>query len=500
MKLTSILIDTPGADVARDAEVSGIAYDSRRVKPGYAFFAVPGMKEDGRRYIPQALANGASAVIAASAAILPEEVGFAVVPHPRRALSQASAVFFGHPSRELAIVGVTGTKGKTTTCHLVKSVLDVCGEKTGLIGTVHNIVGGEERPVTGTTPESADLQSLYREMVSKGCTAAAMEVSSHALELCRVEDILFDAAVFTNMGWDHLDFHGTMDAYASAKARLFRLLGKTYGAKARALPATAAVNADDPYAGSFVAAAAGRVVLYGLGKSAEVRAEDIAMDSMGTGFTLVMGAFREKVRTVLLGRFNVYNALAAAAAAYGLGFDKHLIASGLESAKAVKGRVELVKGSGRFSVWVDYAHTPESLRDILTLAREMTGNRVIVVFGCGGDRDKGRRPVMGRIAGDIADFTVIADDNPRTEDPGQILDQIEAGVKESRGKDAYRRVGDRRLAISEAVSMALPGDVVVVAGKGHETYQVFGDKTVHFDDAEEARNAILARAAKEGQP
>jgi UDP-N-acetylmuramoyl-L-alanyl-D-glutamate--2,6-diaminopimelate ligase len=506
MKLSELLRDSPGASVLRDAYVTGIAYDSRAVKPGNAFFAIVGFKEDGRRYIPQALEKGASAVVTVfepggvlpDGTVLPDRIGAASVQDPRRALSGASAAFYGYPSRELAVVGITGTKGKTTTCHVMKSVLDACGEKSGLIGTVHNVVGDEERPVTRTTPESADLHSLHREMVTKGCTAVAMEVSSHALELCRVEDILFDAAVFTNMGWDHLDFHGTMESYAEAKARLFQLLGKAAGAKQRKLPLTAAINADDPYAELFAKRAEGRVVLYGLGQNAEVRAVDVAADSRGTDLTLVMGTYKKRIRTSLLGRFNVYNLLAAAATAYGLGFDCGSIARGLEAARGVRGRVELVDGAQPYSVWVDYAHTPESLRDILSLAREMAGNRVIAVVGCGGDRDKGRRPVMGKIAGDMADYTVLTDDNPRTEDPDEILDQIEEGIKASRGKDAYTRIRDRRLAINEAIERALPGDIVVLAGKGHETYQAFKDETVHFDDAEEARKAIRTRASKEG--
>ncbi|MGI6663113.1 MAG: UDP-N-acetylmuramoyl-L-alanyl-D-glutamate--2,6-diaminopimelate ligase [Bacillota bacterium] len=506
MRLSTVLKDMPGSEVIRDAEITGIAYDSRTVSRGHAFFAIPGLKDDGRRYIPHALSRGASAVVTnlggafreTGALGVPEETGLAVVKDPRRALSSAASCYYGYPSRALTVIGITGTKGKTTTCHLIRSVLEACGQKTGLIGTVHNIVGDEERPVTRTTPESLELQSLLSEMVAKECQAATMEVSSHALDLCRVEDILFDAAVFTNIGWDHLDFHGTIEAYAGAKARLFELLQKSRGLKKKERPLVAAINADDDYAPLFREKATGRVVAYGLGDDAEVRAEDVRTDPRGTSFTLVCGKTRRKVRSVLIGRFNVLNSLAAASVAYGFGFDLDDIARGLESAKSVRGRVELVPGSDRFSVWVDYAHTPESLRNILALAREMTTGRVIVVFGCGGDRDAGRRPVMGKLAGDMADLVVITNDNPRTEDEDKILDDIESGLKESRGGSSYLRIKDRRAAINEAIGRARPGDVVVLAGKGHETYQIIGEETHHFDDAEEARKAILAASGRDG--
>jgi len=506
MRLSTLLKDMPGSEVVRDAEISGIAYDSRAISPGYAFFAIPGFKDDGRRFIPQALNRGASAVVTclndafpeAGALGLSESAGLALVKDPRRALSSAAAVFYGYPSRDLTVVGITGTKGKTTTCHLVRSVLESCGLRTGLIGTVHNIVGDEVRPVTRTTPESSDLQALLREMVSRDCRAVTMEVSSHALELYRVEDIFFDAAVFTNLGWDHLDFHGTMEAYARAKARLFELLGKTRGAKRADRPLVASVNCDDEYSSLFRERAAGRVVTYGLREGAEVRAEDIETGPRGTSFTMVCGKERLRLRTRLIGRFNVYNALAAASVGYGFGFEPVDIVRGLESAESVRGRVELVPGTDRFSVWVDYAHTPESLQNILALARDLSAGKVIVVFGCGGDRDRSRRPAMGRLAGDMADLVIITNDNPRTEDEDRILDDIEAGLKESRGKSSYLRIKDRREAINEAIRRAGKGDVVVIAGKGHETYQIIGDKAYHFDDAEEARKAILAAGEGSG--
>lgn len=494
MRLKDLLKDVEGARLVRDAAVSGIAYDSRAVKPGDTFFAVPGTEMDGRKFIPDAVAKGASAVVTLSPEGIPRgvtrETGFVHVPDVRRALSQASNTLFGEPSKRLLVVGVTGTKGKTTTCHLVKSVLDAAGEKTGLIGTVHSIVGEEERPGHRTTPESTDLCSLMRDMVDAGSTAVTMEVSSHALVLLRVEDVLFDAAVLTNIGRDHLDFHKTMEDYAGAKMRLFGMLSRSKGAKARSAGPVAAVNADDAYAASFLKATTVPAVTYGMGKSAGLRATRVQPTSSGTTFTLNAGGKREQVRIALPGSFNVYNALAAAAVAFGLGFDLGVIAGGLNSAKGVRGRVEVVSGDAPYTVWVDYSHNPDSLENILTLARQVTSSKVIVVFGCGGDRDRGKRPIMGKIGGDLADLAIITSDNPRRESEEQILDDIEAGIRVSRGASSFLRIRDRREAINEAVRRAEPGDVVILAGKGHETYQEFADRTVHFDDAEVARLAI----------
>jgi UDP-N-acetylmuramoyl-L-alanyl-D-glutamate--2,6-diaminopimelate ligase len=498
MRLSDILRETGGVRLVRDASMTGIAYDSRAVKPGFLFVAIPGTELDGRKFIPEAARMGASAVVTEGEGVpdgVGADMGFAAVPDARRALSQASNLFYGEPSKSLLVVGVTGTKGKTTTCHLVKSVLDECGEETGLIGTVHNIVGDEERPVQRTTPESTDLASLMREMVDVGSTAVTMEVSSHALALYRVEDVVFDAAVFTNIGRDHLDFHRTMEDYAGSKRRLFEMLEKSRR-KGRGGP-VAALNADDPYAGFFAQGLKDPAVTYGLSPRAHVWADGIALGRTGTEFTAAFGGRREGVRLALPGQFNVYNALAAAAVAFGLGKDPARIAEGLSAARRVRGRVEVVPGPGDYSVWVDYAHTPESLKDILDLARETTGSRVIAVFGCGGDRDSGKRPVMGRIAGDIADLTIITDDNPRTEDEDRILDQIEAGISESIGASRFLRIKDRREAIIEAIGRAHPGDIVVLAGKGHETYQQFKDRTVHFDDVEEALSAMRSRSRTE---
>lgn len=472
-----------------DVDIAGIAYDSRAVRSGYVFFAIPGTMQDGRRFIPDAAAKGAVAVVTESPRggklAVPPGVVPVLVPHARRALSRASSLFYGEPSKSLAVVGVTGTKGKTTTCHMVKSVLDACGEKTGLIGTIHNIVGDEERPVTRTTPESTDLHSLMREMVDLGSTAATMEVSSHALALGRVEDLRFRAAVLTNVGRDHLDFHGTVENYAGAKRRLFEMLPEG---------GVAVLNRDEPMYEFFREAVRVPLVTYGLAGGAEVTAGGLRMDGNGSEFDLRAGGRSEKVRLGLPGRFNIYNALAAAAAAYGMGKDLAAIARGLSGTPGVRGRVEVVKAPGDFAVWVDYAHTPESLENILSLAREVAKGRVIAVFGCGGDRDSGKRPEMGKIAGDIADYVVITDDNPRTEDEDQILDQLEEGLRASAHASGFSRKKDRAEAIRLAVEMAGPGDIVVIAGKGHETYQEFRDCVIDFDDASVAAKAMRERA------
>lgn len=491
MRLTEILKETAGAAIRGDAEVSGVAYDSRSVRPGYVFFAIIGTALDGRKFIPNAVARGATAVVTEAAGAdssgLQQGVAFATVPDARRALSQASAIFFGQPSKHLTVVGVTGTKGKTTTCHMVKAVMDTCGEKTGLIGTIHNIVGNEERPVSRTTPESADIHSLMNDMIQAGSTAVTMEVSSHALALKRVEDIRFRAATLTNIGRDHLDFHGSVENYAAAKRHLFEMLEDG---------GVGVLNRDETYYEFFRRGTPVRTVSYGLLTGAEVAASGLSMDGDGSSFLLHLGGRRERVSLKLPGRFNVYNALAAAATAYGLGKDPAAIAAGLSGTAPVRGRAEVVNGPGDFTVWVDYAHTPESLRDILGLAREVTKGRVIAVFGCGGDRDSGKRPAMAKIAGDIADYVVITDDNPRTEDEDRILDQIEEGLRRSANASCFSRVKDRRQAIYLAVGLAGQGDIIVVAGKGHETYQQFKDATLDFDDVLVAGEAMRDRAGR----
>lgn len=491
MRLSDILSGLPGARVIRDCNVTGVTYDSRLVEPGSAFVAVTGTRLDGHSFVPGAVQAGAGGIIAERDVSVPAHTGFAIVADSRKALSWVSMRFYGHPSRELLVAGVTGTKGKTTTCHLLKHVLDAAGEAAGLVSTAGNLVGCQERPVSRTTPESSDLQRLLREMVQAGCSAAVVEVSSHALSLHRANDVLFDVAILTNIGRDHLDFHLTMEDYIAAKGRLFSMVSRRTRDKARVLPSVSVINMDDPYYSEFASLAATGLVTYGLAADALIRASDIRSDQRGSSFNLFFGHRKEEIRLSLPGAFNVYNALAAAAAGFGLGLPVDAIVQGLESARGVRGRAQLIDEAKEFAVVVDYAHTPESLGDILSASREVSQGRLIAVFGCGGDRDKGKRPLMGKIAGDLCDVVVITNDNPRTEDEDQILDQIEEGIGRS-SCASYLRIKDRREAIFEAIGRARPGDTVVIAGKGHETSQTFKDKIVHFDDAEVAREAILS--------
>ncbi len=494
MLLSLLLRGLSNAQLVRDCEITGISYDSREVKPGDLFVAIKGYKQDGHDFVADALSKGASGVVVEHIVRIPQDKGIAIVEDARFALSHLACAFYGNPSRDLLVVGVTGTKGKTTTCHMVKDMLDSMGYSTGLLGTVHNIIGEEVRPCKHTTPESPDLLSMQREMVEKGCTAVVMEVSSHALALDRVAHVEFDVAVFTNIGSDHLDFHGTIDNYIDAKGKLFESLPRTPARPERNLP-FAVINNDDPFSDYFLSKAPEMSITYGLEQPSDVRATDVEVGSRGSSFSISYGGKTIRTQINLPGRFNIYNALAASAVSLGLGSDLYEVAEVLPRLSGVRGRAELVSGTEEYAVWVDYAHTPESLKDILDTARQVADNRVIVVFGCGGDRDKFKRPVMGRISGEIADVVIITNDNPRTEDQEEILDQIEAGVNEvKRAKPGlvFERISDRGKAIARAISFAQKGDVVVIAGKGHETYQILGDRVVSFDDAEVARNVIEA--------
>lgn len=492
MLLSCMLRGLKGACLVQDCDVTGIAYDSRDVRPGFLFVAIKGYKLDGHAFVEDAFSRGASGVVVQDRLYVPPGKGLAVVDDSRFALSHLAYEFYGRPSKDLLAVGITGTKGKTTTCHMVKDILEALGYSTGLIGTVHNIVGDEYRPVRRTTPESLDLLGMLREMSDKGCTAVTMEVSSHALFLSRVCHVAFDVAVFTNIGTDHLDFHGTLDNYVQAKGRLFETLGckPVQAPKTKSL---AVLNRDDRFCDYFMSITHADIITYGFSEDAHVRAEDPVTGPKGSEFTLCFSGKKQRAAIPLPGRFNISNALAASSVGLSLGMDLKAVAGALSKLKGVRGRAELVPESSEFAVWVDYAHTPESLKDILMTARDVTENRVIAVFGCGGDRDKHKRPLMGKIAGQIADVVVITDDNPRTEDEDQILDQIETGVREAAEANpnlVYQRIRDRRKAIFRAISLAHKGDIVVLAGKGHETYQVFKNETVHFDDVEEAGKAI----------
>lgn len=496
MLLSQLILGLEGASLIKDRDVSSVTWDSRLAVPGSLFVAISGFQADGHDFIEDALKKGAVGVVAEKNVPLPVDIGFALVQNSRVALSHISSIFFGHPDRELLVIGVTGTKGKTTVTHMIKTLLDQAGLETGLIGTVHNIVGDKVVPCTHTTPESFEIQGLLREMVDSGCRAVSMEVSSHALSLHRVDHIKFDVAAFTNIGRDHLDFHGTLEGYVAAKKKLFEMVSPEH----RNIPGSidccpfVVLNADDNFYDEFKRASKVSTIDYGFSAKASVRAEDLTMNSTGSRFMLCYGDDKAECSIGLPGRFNVQNALCAAAVGLGLGYSCHEVASFLGKVKGVPGRAQIVNFKGDFTIWVDYSHTPESLENILSTARQTTNSRVIVVFGCGGNRDRGKRPMMGRIARRLADYAIITDDNPRQESEDAILDDIEEGLKdasEERPGFAYERIKDRRSAIERAIELARPGDLVVLAGKGHETYQIFKDRTIHFDDAEEALKAVV---------
>jgi UDP-N-acetylmuramoyl-L-alanyl-D-glutamate--2,6-diaminopimelate ligase len=466
-------------------QVSDVCVDSRRVSPGALFVCVPGTKVDGHRFAADALARGAVALVAER----PVESGDApliLVRSARRALAMLASAFYGHPSRRLRVVGVTGTNGKTTTTYLVRAVAEAAGEKAGVLGTLGYDFGSRHEPPATTTPEPTLLQKLFAEMVDGGVRVAAMEVSSHALAMDRVSGTRFAAAVFTNLTRDHLDFHGTEDAYREAKLALFRGVPEPPGDPSP--PASAVVNLDDPSSSAFLAAASGPVLTYGRGAACDVRAEREEIAADGSSALVRHPKGRTEVGVRLPGPFNVTNALAAFAAGLSLGYEPDAIARGIAGVEAVPGRMQAVRCGQPFGVIVDYAHTPDALRTVLTSARRLSRGALVCVFGCGGDRDQGKRPEMGRIAVTLADRAVITSDNPRSEDPLAIIAAIQEGAREAGG--TYETEPDRRAAIERAIAGAREGDVVLIAGKGHEDYQILGDRTIHFSDVEVAEEFL----------
>jgi UDP-N-acetylmuramoyl-L-alanyl-D-glutamate--2,6-diaminopimelate ligase len=466
--------------------ITGIAYDSRQVHPGYLFAAIKGEKLDGHKFVPQAVASGAVAVLSER----PRESGvrglWVRVPNARRALAQVAANFYGQPARALRLIGITGTNGKTTISFLLESILRAAGHKAGLFGTIvyHTAAGVQE--ATNTTPESLDLQRFLAELRDAGAGWAVMEVSSHGLAFDRVWGCPFAAAVFTNLARDHLDFHQTMDAYFEAKKRLF--LG--CGAEP---PRVAVLNADDARCADLKAASKGKIVLYGLERAeGTVTVSRPQLSASGIEFTLVTPEGSVGVESSLVGRSNLYNLLAAGATAYGLGFPLDTIASGIRALERVPGRFERVEAGQPFTVVVDFAHTDLAFTNLLHSARELAGTgRVLIVFGSGGDRDRTKRPVMGEIAGRLADLTLLTTDNPRSEDPLRIINDIVVGVQKASG--SYEIVLDREEAFARAFDLAREGDVVLLAGKGHQNTQVFRDRTEPWSETEVARRLLARR-------
>ncbi len=465
-------------------DIKGIAYDSRKVRAGYLFVCIDGTTADGHDYVNQAIDNGASAFIVQKETSLPDGASVVRTDNTRYALAYVSDVFYGHPSGKFKLAGITGTKGKTTTTFMVKSVLESAGQKVGLVGTLGSRIGDRTLYTERTTPESYDLQSLFAEMVEEKVGSVVMEVSSQGLALHRVSCCEYDIGVFTNLTKDHIGprEHASMEEYLKAKCALFKMCKRGL------------INLDSEFAPAVMREAECEVLTFGIDSAADIRAADVVKHPQSVEFKVITPWFSSDIKVNIPGRFSVYNALAAIGVCGLLGVPPEAVKAGLEKVQ-VPGRAELVDTGRDFSVMIDYAHTPDSLDNILSTVKDYAPGRVISLFGCGGDRDRTKRPMMGEISGKLADFTVITSDNPRTEEPSAIVGDIEEGIKRTNGK--YKVIVDRREAIKYALDGAQAGDVVVLAGKGHETYQTFKDKTIHFDEREVVREILDGEKHKE---
>ena len=471
-----------------DVEITSICYDSRQAKPGALFVALRGAHVDGHRYVQQAISRGAVAVmIEHQVEEIPETVACIEVSNTRLALAFVAAFFHHQPSLKLKVAGITGTNGKTTTTYLLKHICERAVLRCGLIGTVRYEIGDEIIPSAHTTPESSDLQELLARMRNSGCKAAVMEVSSHALAQERVRGVEFDAAVFTNLTQDHLDFHGTLENYFEAKASLFTGLLPAQTKKR----GVAVINIDDRYGAELRARLSKetRVITYGVGNRADFRASNFKTELAGTSYQLDAQERSFLVRFPLIGKFNIYNSLAALAAASAFGIPLRAAILALTTAPSVPGRLQLVPGKRNYQVYVDYAHTDDALHSVLRTLRELHPHRLIVVFGCGGDRDRAKRPLMGRAAEQWSDHAIITSDNPRSESPEAIIREIQQGFKGNH----HEVIVDRAEAIKRAVALAEARDIILIAGKGHETYQQFAHETIDFDDVQVAKAAIESR-------
>jgi UDP-N-acetylmuramoyl-L-alanyl-D-glutamate--2,6-diaminopimelate ligase len=489
--IESITVSASGLEAPTDRVIRAIAYDSRRVVPGALFVAVKGLKADGAEFAAQAVSRGALAVVAETPRPDAVETVWITVRDARLAVALLGAAFHGHPSRAMPVVGITGTNGKTTTAYLLAEMFEAAGVSTGLLGTVVYRVGRDEREASRTTPEGPDVQALLSEMRAAGCGACVMEVSSHALALRRVDGTRFAAGVFTNLTRDHLDFHADMEAYFAAKQRLFEMLPDE---------APGVVNLDDPR-GPVLTTICRRPVTYALTRPADVTAGPIEMTLTGLSFEADTPRGAIQVRSRLVGRPNASNILAAVATAQALDLPREAIERGLSLLHGVPGRFEVVSSpDDEVTVVVDYAHTDDALRNLLETARPLAPARLVTVFGCGGDRDRSKRPLMGMVAARLSDVVVITSDNPRTEDPQHIIDEIVRGIPagpQGPGRTpVVLTLVDRAEAIARAVELAQPDDLVLVAGKGHEKYQQIGDRVLPFDDGQVARAALARRRGR----
>jgi len=470
--MNNLLENVPAIHVPEylNMEISGICYDSRKISPGDVFVAIRGFETDGHKYIEAAVKAGAACVVCERSPDI--RAPYALVEDSRAALALMSAVWFGYPARKLKIVGVTGTNGKTTVTSLLKCVIEQCTKaKVGLIGTSGNMIGEQHIPAIHTTPESFEMQKLLAMMVDAGCTYAIMEVSSHALVLDRVRGIEFEVGVYTNLSQDHLDFHGTMEAYAEAKSKLF------------ALSKHSVINIDDAYASVMLEKAAGSVFSYAIDNdSADLVGKNVKQLSDRIYFCALMIGSLVRFELPIPGLFSVYNALAVVSSAFLLGLDIKQISEALPMCEGVKGRAEVVSAPADFTIIIDYAHTPDALEKIISAVRDGAQGKVITLFGCGGDRDSTKRPLMGEMAAKHSDFVVVTSDNPRTEAPGAIISDIIKGVQQT--KTPYEVIENRKEAIFWTLESAKPGDVVILAGKGHEDYQIIGKDKIRFDERE----------------
>jgi len=481
MHLRELIADLEIARIKGEVnlEIEGLAYDSRKVESNFIFVAIPGFKQDGHQFITQAVEKGARVIVVEKDVYIsiPQNVVLIKVPSSRLALAQLSNCWYRFPSREIKMIGITGTNGKTTTTYLVESILKRAGFKVGKISTIDYILGEDFFPSSITTPESHDLQGMLKTMVDRNLDYAVMEVSSHSLALNRVEGVEFDRAVFTNLSPEHMDFHKSWQEYLEAKVSLFEKLGK--GARKR-ISKKAIVNIDDPVADYLIDRVSSEVTTYAIKKKADVRGRILEMTSRGVLFILE-GEKKKRINLSLLGLHNVYNALAAASIA-------------LEEVKRIPGRLEPIDNKNGFNIFVDYAHTEDGLKKVLQTLQGIVKGNLIVVFGCGGDRDAQKRPLMGKAALKLADYSVITSDNPRSEDPGDIVAQIEKGIMEEGGKKGrdYSIVVDRKEAIKSALEKMQKEDTLLIAGKGHEKVQIFKDKVVEFDDRKVVRELLGA--------
>ena len=481
-----------GATIIGDKEtiITGIEHDSRKAETGTLFVCIKGVHVDGHKFISQAVNAGAKAILTTRETVeVPAGVAILRVPDLNKALDTIVPYFHDYPARSMRIIGITGTNGKTTTSYITRAILRAAGYRVGLIGTIQIMLEDEVYPIHNTTPDVVELQHTLAIMRDKGMDYVVMEVSSHALDQDRVAGIEFDTAVFTNLTQDHLDYHKTLENYMLAKAKLFDKVSESGVKNGK----TAVVNIDDAAGKVMLEHAKCRHITYAIDKNADLRATAINVLASGANFTLNNEAFgKMPLKLHITGIFNVYNVMSAVGAALAENIESAVIAKVLQEFTSVPGRFELVKAGQDFSIIVDYAHTPDGVENVLKTARKIAKKKIIAVFGCGGDRDRTKRPIMGRLAAELADVVIATSDNPRSEDPEFILNEVETGVKEKIGNKQHEKIVDRRQAIFRAVALAQTDDIVVILGKGHENYQILKDKTIHFDDKEVAREAVAA--------